>query len=99
MRAIAALCKTDWASRESLPFAGQVYRVRRVGGVRYAYIKATAGVLRVRDEVNTARGTQKVSALMLPQGGKLTTLGELSAEGRRRLRGWMSAPENASAQS
>lgn len=79
MRAIAALCKTDWASRESLPFTGQVYRVRRVGGVRYAYIKATAGILRVRNEVNTARGTQKVSALMLPQGGKLTTLGELSA--------------------
>lgn len=79
MRAIAALCKTDWENKESLPFAGQVYRVRRVGGVRYAYVKATAGVLRVRDEVNTARGTQKVSALMLPQGGKLTTLGELSA--------------------
>ena len=78
MRAIAALCKTDWASRESLPFAGQVYRVRRVGGVRYAYVKATAGVLRVRDEVSTVRGTQKVSAMMLPQGGKLTTLGELS---------------------
>ena len=33
----------------------------------------------MRDEVSTARGTQKVSALMLPQGGKLTTLGELSA--------------------
>ena len=79
MRAIAALCKTDWENKESLPFAGQVYRVRRVGGVRYAYIKATAGVLRVRDEVSTVRGMQKVSALMLPQGGKLTTLGELSA--------------------
>lgn len=79
MRAIAALCKTDWENKESLPFTGQVYRVRRVGGVRYAYVKATAGVLRVRDEVSTVRGMQKVSALMLPQGGKLTTLGELSA--------------------
>lgn len=79
MRAVAALCRTSWEEKEKEPFAGQVYRVRRVGGVRYAYVKAVAGVLRARDEVNTVRGMQKVSGLMLPQGGKLTTLGALSA--------------------
>lgn len=78
MQAVAALCRTDWETRAAEPFAAQVYRVRRVGGVRYAYIRATAGTLRARDEVETMQGAQKVSALCAAQGGKLAPLAQLA---------------------
>lgn len=79
MRAIASLCRTDWASREDDAFAAQVYRVRRLGGVRYSYVRATAGHLSARDAVQTVRSVQKVSALCSAQGGKISPLVELRA--------------------
>lgn len=53
--------------------------MRRVGGVRYTYVKVTGGVLHARDEVQTLSGACKVAAVLAPQGGKLLTMGEAHA--------------------
>ena len=79
LEAIAALADTPYDNRRDEPFAGLVYRVRRQDGVRYAYVKALAGTLRVRGEVRTAAGMEKVNALCLPQGTRLVPLAQLEA--------------------
>ena len=79
LSAIAALCETDYAAHADGPFCARVYRVRREGGVRYCYVKALAGALCARDEVDTPDGRQKVNALCAAQGTKLTPLLRLEA--------------------
>ena len=77
--AVAALVRTNWKQREEEPFSAKVYAVRRVGGTRYAYVRAESGSLRARDAVETVRGPEKVDSLYTVQGGKLLPLAALSA--------------------
>lgn len=84
IEAVGALCRTNYAQKERLPFSAKAYRVRRVGGVRYTYVKVTGGVLHARDEVQTLSGACKVAAVLAPQGGKLLTMGEAHAGADRR---------------
>ena len=86
--AVGALCRTDYARREGEPFSAKAYRVRRVGGVRFTYVKVTGGVLHARDEVQTLSGACKVAAVLAPQGGKLLTMGE--AHAGQTVGGWIS---------
>ena len=79
IEAVGALCRTNYAQKERLPFSAKAYRVRRVGGVRYTYVKVTGGVLHARDEVQTLSGACKVAAVLAPQGGKLLPMGEAHA--------------------
>lgn len=100
MRAIASLCRTQWEQREAEPFSAQVYRVRRVGGIRYCYVRATAGCLSAREEVLTARGTQKAGALCAVQGPRLTPVERLRAGQTAALTGLDARPgERIGAQS
>lgn len=82
IEAVGSLCRTNYAQKERLPFSAKAYRVRRVGGVRYTYVKVTGGILHARDEVQTLSGACKVAAVLAPQGGKLLTMGEAHARGR-----------------
>ena len=77
--AIAELCHTDYEGKAALPFAAKVYRVRRQDGMRYCYLKATAGRLSAREEVETPQGPQKINALFAAQGAKLSPLSVLEA--------------------
>ena len=79
MEAIAALCDTDYEKKLDMPFAAKVYRVRRMDGMRYCYVKALSGRLTARDEVETGAGVEKVNALFSAQGAKLTVTQALSA--------------------
>ena len=92
MEAVGALCRTDYARRENEPFSAKAYRVRRVGGVRYTYVKVTSGVLRARDEVRTLSGACKVAAILAPQGGRLLPLGEVHAGQTAALAGLSAKP-------
>ena len=66
--------------------------MRRVGGVRYTYVKVTSGVLRARDEVQTLAGACKVAAILAPQGGKLLPMGEAHAGQTAALAGLSAKP-------
>ena len=90
--AVGALCRTDYARREGEPFSAKAYRVRRVGGVRYTYVKVTSGVLRARDEVRTISGVCKVAAILAPQGGRLLPMGEAHAGQTAALSGLSARP-------
>ena len=90
--AVGALCRTDYARREGEPFSAKAYRVRRVGGVRYTYVKVTSGVLRARDEVQTRSGVCKVAAILAPQGGRLLPMGEAHAGQTAALAGLSARP-------
>ena len=90
--AVGALCRTDYARREGEPFSAKAYRVRRVGGVRYTYVKVTSGVLRARDEVRTISGVCKVAAILAPQGGRLLPMGEAHAGQTAALAGFSARP-------
>ena len=90
--AVGALCRTDYARREGEPFSAKAYRVRRVGGVRYTYVKVTSGVLRARDEVRTISGVCKVAAILAPQGGRLLPMGEAHAGQTAALAGLSARP-------
>ena len=90
--AVGALCRTDYARREGEPFSAKAYRVRRVGGVRYTYVKVTSGVLRARDEVRTISGVCKVAAILAPQGGRLLPMGEAHAGQTTALAGLSARP-------
>ena len=92
LQAVAALCRTEWAAHMGEPFAAQVYRVRRVGGVRYAYVRAVSGTLTARDVVNTVRGGEKVSALCAVQGTRLTPAASLCAGQTAALAGIAARP-------
>ena len=89
---VGALCRTDYARREGEPFSAKAYRVRRVGGVRYTYVKVTSGVLRARDEVRTRSGVCKVAAILAPQGGRLLPMGEAHAGQTAALAGLSARP-------
>ena len=78
-RCVAALCRTDYAGREDKPFSALVYRVRRADGARCAYIKVESGALAVREEAATLRGPEKVSAIYLAQGVRLTAVNRVCA--------------------
>lgn len=90
--AVGALCRTDYARREGEPFSAKAYRVRRVGGVRYTYVKVTSGVLRARDEVRTISGVCKVAAILAPQGGRLLPMSEAHAGQTAALAGLSARP-------
>lgn len=90
--AVGALCRTDYARREGEPFSAKAYRVRRVGGVRYTYVKVTSGVLRARNEVRTISGVCKVAAILAPQGGRLLPMGEAHAGQTAALAGLSARP-------
>lgn len=77
--AMAALCAPEDDAREDAPFSARVYRVRREGGTRYCYVKATSGSLCARDEVDTPEGAQKVNAICAAQGQRLTAIPRLVA--------------------
>ena len=62
--------------REGVPFSAKAYRVRRVGGVRYTYVKVTGGVLRARDEVRT------LSGVVQGGGGSRAAGRQAAADGR-----------------
>ena len=80
------------ARREGEPFSAKAYRVRRVGGVRYTYVKVTSGVLRARDEVRTISDVCKVAAILAPQGGRLLPMGEAHAGQTAALAGLLARP-------
>ena len=90
--AVGALCRTDYARREGEPFSAKADRVRRVGSVRYTYVKVTSGVLRARDEVRTISGACKVAAILAPQGGRLLPMGEAHAGQTAALAGLSARP-------
>jgi len=79
MQAIAALSDTDYENRLEQPFAAKVYRVRRQDGMRCCYIKALSGRLSAKDTVQTENGEEKVNALYLAQGAKLSPITVLEA--------------------
>ena len=79
LEAVSALVRSPWGEKKEAPFSASVYRVRRVGGVRYCYVRAEAGSLRARDEVETVRGAEKAGTLMAIQGAKLSPLAVLEA--------------------
>ena len=66
--------------------------MRRVGGVRYTYVKVTSGVLRARDEVRTISDVCKVAAILAPQGGRLLPMGEAHAGQTAALAGLLARP-------
>jgi len=77
--AIAELFDTGYDECADKPFAAKVYRVRRADGVRCCYVKATAGSLTAREEIQTADGMQKVNAIFSAQGTKLAPMTVLRA--------------------
>jgi len=89
---IAALCRTDYGSREAEPFAAKVYRVRRADGTRVCYAKVVSGELSAREEIDTIDGRQKVTALYSAQGAKLTVVQRISAGQTAAIAGLSSRP-------
>ncbi|MBR5288524.1 MAG: TetM/TetW/TetO/TetS family tetracycline resistance ribosomal protection protein [Clostridia bacterium] len=89
---IAALCHTDYESRAGEPFCAKVYRVRRADGARVCYVKALAGELTAREEIDTIAGAQKVTALFGAQGAKLTVLQKITAGQTAAIAGLTSRP-------
>ena len=79
MEAMASLCARDDAPRADAPFSARVYRVRRIGGTRYTYLKAVSGRLTAREEIATREGLQKVNALYEVQGAKMLPADALCA--------------------
>ncbi|MBQ2991933.1 MAG: TetM/TetW/TetO/TetS family tetracycline resistance ribosomal protection protein [Clostridia bacterium] len=77
--AIASLFATDYDQKLKEPFCAKVYRVRRIDGMRYCYIKALSGSLTAREDVATKDGAQKVNAICSAQGGKLTPVSAVCA--------------------
>ena len=78
-RMIAALCRTDYDDKAGEPFSAKVYRVRHADGTRVCYVKALAGSLCAREEIETCEGAQKVTALYSAQGAKLTVVQNITA--------------------
>ncbi len=52
-------------------FCGACYKIRRQGDKRLAYIKVRAGMLSVKDRVQTLVGERKIDELYFPAGEKL----------------------------
>lgn len=91
-RMIAALCRTAYEEKQREPFCARVYRVRRVDGARVCYVKALAGELAAREEVETLDGVQKVTAIYGAQGAKLTVCPRLCAGETAALAGLTAKP-------
>ncbi len=80
LRAMDAIVETDYAARTREPFSARVYKLRHdAQGARMVYMKLLSGNLAVRQEIETAAGPCKVSALQLRHGGKGIPVAEARA--------------------
>lgn len=69
LAAMDAVTDTDYAARESLPFAARVYKLRHdASGGRRAYLKIEQGALRPRDAVETPAGPFKINEIKFRHG-------------------------------
>ena len=80
LAAMDAATDTDYAAREPLPFAAQVYKIRHdAQGARQVYFKITQGRLQVKDEIAIPGGSAKINDLKKRHGAKLLPLQEALA--------------------
>ena len=73
-------CLTDTAYDPQAAFAGRVYKIRHDDkGIRWTYVKALSGKLRVRDEVLAGGKVEKATQIQIVNGSHLKAVNEVQA--------------------
>ena len=80
MRALRALVRTDWHTRETGPFRARAYKIRHdAQGGRLCFFKVLSGAAAVRDEIETPQGPAKLSALSVWHGPRARSVERAAA--------------------